>query len=419
MVQMSKTVFIIVDGMADLPIKRLNGKTPLEYALKSNLYKFLKHSEFAYPNVLGKLAPQSDAGVMADLGYDPFKYSTGRGWFECLGLDMQPQNGQLSVRVNFGSVSDGKLKDVRVYMSKEEIESLSEEIRKKVKVSAEFDFKAGEGYRAGLVFRSGKKDFSPFVSNNEPGYTAKFFKGGVKLSFATGIKNTKINKIKAVRKEAEYTASVLNDFIAKSAKVIKNSKVYRERRKKRLELPNYIFLRDASNRDPNLEDINRKYGKRWAAVVGMPLEKGIAKSAGMSLINVHERNDLKEDFNEKADYVEKALSKFDAVYLHIKQTDSVSHLGKFLDKYAIIEAIDKIIISRLSKIMDLSKDTLVLTCDHATSSELKRHINSNIPVLISNGRFGFHSNFGEAECSKDHTKEIKKAVDIMPFVMKI
>ena len=92
--------------------------------------------------------------------------------------------------------------------------------------------------------------------------------------------------------------------------VIKNSKVYRERRKKRLELPNYIFLRDASNRDPNLEDINRKYGKRWAAVVGMPLEKGIAKSAGMSLINVHERNDLKEDFNEKADYVEKALSNF-------------------------------------------------------------------------------------------------------------
>ena len=97
---MSKIVFIIVDGMADLPIKELKNKTPLDYAIKNNLYKFLRHSQFAYPTVLGKFAPQSDSGVMADLGYDPLKYSTGRGWFECLGLNMQPKDGELSIRVN-------------------------------------------------------------------------------------------------------------------------------------------------------------------------------------------------------------------------------------------------------------------------------------------------------------------------------
>lgn len=416
---MAKTVFIIVDGMADLPIKRLKNETPLEYAIKTNLYKFLKHSEFAYPSVLGKLAPQSDSGVMADLGYDPFKYSTGRGWFECLGLGMQPKDGELSIRVNFGSVVKGKLKDVRIYMSKEELEELSNEINKKVKVSADFDFKAGEGYRAGLVFRSGKKDFSSFVSNNEPGYTAKFFDNGVKLSFATAVKDRKIHKIKAVRKEAEYTASLLNDFVSKASAVIKNSRVYRERKKRGLELPDYIFLRDAASKDPKLPDINEKYGKKWAAVAGMPLEKGIATAAGMTLVDTAEEKDIKTDFYDKAEKTARALSKFDAVYLHIKQTDAVSHLGKFRDKYAIIENIDKIIISKLAGAMDLGKDTLIMTCDHATSSELKRHINSNIPVMISNSKFGFHGNFSERVCSKEHIKEIKRAVDIMPFVMSL
>jgi len=416
---MGKTVFIIVDGMADLPIKELKNKTPLDYAIKSNLHKFLRHSEFAYPTVLGKFAPQSDSGVMADLGYDPFKYSTGRGWFECLGLNMQPKDGELSIRVNFGSVVNGKLNKVRVYMSRQELEELSEEINRKVKVDADFEFKAGEDYRAGLVFRSGKKTFSSFVSNNEPGYTAKFFPNGVKLSFATGVADKKIHKIKAVRKEANYTASLLNDFISKASTVIKNSKVYKERKKRGLELMNYLFLRDVANKDPKLYDINKKYGKRWAAVVGMPLEKGIATAAGMALIDTFEEKDIHKDFYNKAEKTVKALSKFDAVYLHIKQTDAVSHLGKFRDKYAIIERIDKIIISRLADALDLEKDTLVLTCDHATSSELKRHINSNIPVMISNGKFGFTSSFSEASCSKNHVKEIKKAVDIMPFVMGI
>ena len=418
-IEMNKTVFIIVDGMADIPIKQLKNKTPLDYAIKTNLYRFLRHAKFAYPTVLGKFAPQSDSGVMADLGYDPLKYSTGRGWFECLGLNMQPKDGELSIRVNFGSVVNGKLNSVRTYMSKQELQDISDEINRKVRVGADFEFKAGEGYRAGLVFRSGKKAFSSFVSNNEPGYTAKFFGNGVKLSFATGITDKRIHKIRAVRKEAEYTALLLNNFVSKANTVIKDSKVFKERKKKGLDLPNYLFLRDAASKDPRLCDINEKYGKKWAAVVGMPLEKGIATAAGMTLVDTIEEKDIRKDFYDKAEKTVKALSKFDAVYLHIKQTDAVSHLGKFMDKYAIIESIDKIIISQLAGALDLEKDTLVLTCDHATSSKLKRHINSNIPVMISNKKFGFSSNFSEASCLKNHISEIKKAVGIMPFVMSI
>lgn len=417
---MAKLVYIIVDGMGDLPISTLNRKTPLEYAYKPNTSLLLKNAVYAYPSVLGKLAPQSDAGVMADLGYEPTKYSTGRGWFECLGLGMQPKDGDLSVRVNFGEAKSGKLVSVRTLMSDEELLALENEINSKVKLPVDFDFKVGEAYRAGLVLRQGKFGLSQYVSNNEPGYTVKFYPGGKKLSFASEARENKIKKIKPTKSEGKKTAEILDLFVKRAIEVLKSSEVYKKRLKDKMPLPNYLFLRDAAKFDPKLPDINSEYKKNWAAVVGMPLEKGIAMAAGMKLIDIREKADISDDFNDKADRTAAALRAFDCVYLHIKQTDSASHLGKYSDKYAAIEAIDRIIISRLAKELDIgSGDSLVLTCDHSTSSELKRHINSNIPVLIVNRKFKQNRDFGETSCRRNHLESIRKATDIMPFVMKL
>jgi 2,3-bisphosphoglycerate-independent phosphoglycerate mutase len=417
---MAKLVYIIVDGMGDLPINALNHKTPLEYAYKPNISLLLSHAAYGYPSVLGKLAPQSDAGVLADLGYDPVKYSTGRGWFECLGLGMQPKDGELSLRVNFGQVAGGNLVSVRTFLSADELKILEEEINSKVAMPVSFRFKSGEGYRGGLILAPAKKALSQYVSNNEPGYKVKFYKNGSKLSFATGVKIKKVEKIKAIRKEATYTANLLNLFIRKAIEVIKKSEVYKKRLNNKLPPPNYLFLRDAAVKDPALPDITKNFGKSWGAVVGMPLEKGIAMASGMRVISVQEKADLQEDLNNKGERTLSAMKMFDCVYLHIKQADSAAHLGKYSEKYAIIEAIDKFVISKLSRALDVrAGDTLVLTCDHSTSSELKRHINSNIPVLIINKKFGQNRDFGEAGCKANHLSELKKATDIMSFVMRL
>ena len=417
---MAKLVYIIVDGMGDLPINALNHKTPLEYAYKPNISLLLSHAAYGYPSVLGRLAPQSDAGVLADLGYDPVRYSTGRGWFECLGLGMRPKDGELALRVNFGQVTGKKLVSVRTYLSADELKALEEEINSKVAMPISFRFKSGESYRGGLVLTPAKKTLSQYISNNEPGYVVKFYKNGSKLSFAAEVKTKKVEKINAIRKEATYTADLLNLFIRKAVEVIKKSEVYKKRLNDKSPLPNYLFLRDAAVKDPALPSIVKKFGKSWGAVVGMPLEKGIAMASGMSVISVQEKADLQEDFNDKVDRALSAIKAFDCVYIHIKQADSAAHLGKYSEKYAIIEAIDKFVISRLSRALSIENgDTLVLTCDHSTSAELKRHISSNIPVLIINKKFGQNRDFGEAGCKANHLPGLKKAGDIMPFVMKI
>lgn len=417
---MAKTIFLIVDGMGDTPIRQLNGKTPLEYAYKPNIVRLSARSSFAFPSVLGRLAPQSDAGVLANLGYDPLKYSTGRGWFECLGLGMGPSEGDLCLRVNFGQTSGGKLENVRVYMSKEELFELENDINSKVKIGADFYFKSGESYRGGLVIKGGERKLSQFVSNNEPGYVAKFFPNGKKLSFASPVKDKKIKSIRPARKEAKYTADLLNKFIKKSQEVIKESKVYKKRIENGLPAPNFLFLRDGAIHDPNLPSINKNYGKKWAAIAGMPLEKGIAEAAGMSVLDIEERSDLTQDIQAKADMLSYAIHKFDCVYIHVKQTDSAAHLGKYHEKYHVIEVMDRILIGRISGLIEIENgDTFVLSCDHSTSSELKRHINSNIPVMITNRGFNNTLAFGESACRKNHIKTIKKADQLMDFVMRL
>ncbi len=406
--------------MGDDPIPQLKNQTPLEYAKKPNISKLLANSVLAFPSVLGKIAPESDAGVLANLGYDPTKYSTGRGWFEAIGLGLKPEEGDIALRTNFGIVENNKLKSVRVYLSEDELKSLEEEINDKVKISHDFEFKVGVGYRGALVIKKKGKNFSQYVSNNEPGYTVKFYRNGAKLSFASGIKSRVIKPIKAIRNSANYTAKILNDFIEKANYVIRNSQIYKDRKAKGLEAPNFIFVRDGAVRRPNMPDISSLTGKKWGAIVGMPLEKGIALSAGMQLIKDEELDDINKDFEYKLKQLINNFNKFNAFYIHIKQTDAASHLGHFSLKYNIIEKLDNIIIGGIINQIGLNKiNTLVLTCDHRTSSVMKRHTNENIPVMIYNKKFGRSLPFGETNCKLNHVKEIKKATDIIKFISKL
>ena len=61
------------------------------------------------------IAPESDAGVMALLGYDPAIDSPGRGVLEALGVDVPLAPGDVALRSNFATAGgDGAILDSRV-----------------------------------------------------------------------------------------------------------------------------------------------------------------------------------------------------------------------------------------------------------------------------------------------------------------
>src|SRR4030043_940622 len=95
--------------MGDLPIGELGNKTPLEAAETPNMDFLAKKCKAGLMYSVGKgVAPESDAAVISLLGYDPFKYSTGRGIIEAVGAGIALKDGDLALRCNFATLGKGK-----------------------------------------------------------------------------------------------------------------------------------------------------------------------------------------------------------------------------------------------------------------------------------------------------------------------
>ena len=80
---MKKILYIVLDGLGDLPTPEINNKTPLEVANTPNMDMLAKTSRMGFVYTVGKgIAPESDIAVISILGYDAHKYYTGRGPLE-------------------------------------------------------------------------------------------------------------------------------------------------------------------------------------------------------------------------------------------------------------------------------------------------------------------------------------------------
>ena len=67
-----KYVVVLADGMADLPIDELGGKTPLEYAKTPNLDALACGGQMGMAKTVpDNMKPGSDVANLAVMGYNP------------------------------------------------------------------------------------------------------------------------------------------------------------------------------------------------------------------------------------------------------------------------------------------------------------------------------------------------------------
>src|SRR5215218_8242183 len=82
-------LLLIADGLGDRPVPELDGRTPLEFARTPTLDGLVREGE---AGLMDPVAPGirggSDTGHLAILGYDPYKFYTGRGPFEAMGIGL-------------------------------------------------------------------------------------------------------------------------------------------------------------------------------------------------------------------------------------------------------------------------------------------------------------------------------------------
>jgi len=421
-----KLIYVVIDGLGDLPIPELGNETPLGAADTPNLDRLAWNGKTGLMYTVGKgIAPESDVGVISILGYDPFKYSTGIGILEAIGAGLTVKNGELALRCNFATVGrQGKIIDRRAGrdLTTREAQALSAAINDRVQLSsypAAFEFKSTIGHRAVLVIKRKGKPLSSKIENTDPAYAR--VEG---LGVAATDNKMVLKPCEPVdsSEEAKAAATLVNEFTEKSRRVLERHEINRKRSAEGKLKANAILTRDAGHLLPDFFNINERYRTRFACLADMPVERGIAKLAGMRLIELPPPTRyLKEDCFLRVKKLLDVLPRYDCFYIHIKGPDEPGHDGNFKLKTRLIETVDSAFFGRLLPKIDLRKHILCVASDHATPCMIKSHSDDPVPFLIAGDKIKGDEalKFSEKECRKGSLGLLKHGTQLMPRLMSL
>jgi 2,3-bisphosphoglycerate-independent phosphoglycerate mutase len=421
-----KLLYVVIDGMGDLPIGELGNKTPLEAAETPNMDFLAKNGKTGLMYSVRKgVAPESDAAVISLLGYDPLKCSTGRGVIEAVGAGVNVTDGDLALRCNFATLGKGKkIIDRRVARSltTEEATELSESANEKVKLEsypAAFEFKNTLGHRAVLVIKNKGKPLSSSITNSDPAY---FMVNGLGVAMPNVEMVLKKCEPMDNTEAARISAELVNEFIEKTHKLWENHEVNRKRAAEGKLKANVVLTRDAGHLLPKLFNINEKYHVKFAALTDMTAERGIAELAGMhASLLPPPSGDLKNDFELRVKKIMDLLPHYDCLYIHLKGPDEPGHDGNCPRKTKVISTIDEYFFGRLLQEITLKDCVICITSDHATPCSLKVHSDTPVPLLISGGKIQDDkiSKFSERDCKNGSLGILDRGCELMPKLMEL
>ena len=417
----TRLVYVLLDGIGDLPHPSLNDLTPLEAAYTPNLDALARNGAMGRVISVGKdIAPQSDIAVFNMLGYS-FKDGSyvGRGVIESIGSDIDFRDGDLAFRGNFATVDDKlKIVDRRAgrSISSEEAKAVCKTLRDKIRFSdkdASVVIEPTVAHRVVIKFRHAKMKLSDRITNTDPAYEkvdgmgiAKNTTGDVFVQKSVPEENSE---------QARTAATMLNEFTEQVVQLLRDHPVNRARSAAGKKPMNCILARDSGNRYPKVDPIDKKHGISVGCIVDMPVEIGISKVLGMKMFQAGDIN----NYEEKARVAAKSLKSVNAVYVHIKGPDEFGHDGDARGKKKNIEDIDKRFFGTLMKELG-NGAAIVVSGDHSTPCVKRGHSDDPVPLLVSgsmvkqDGSARFTENYG-----KRGKMGLLMGADVLPTAIKM
>jgi 2,3-bisphosphoglycerate-independent phosphoglycerate mutase len=378
-------IYVLLDGVGDLPHPDLNGKTPLEAAKTPSLDKIASNGSIGEVISVGKgIAPESDIAVFNMLGYK-FNHDdyAGRGVIEAIGIGIDFKDGDLALRGNFSTLDNEEtIIDRRAgrHIQKEDALGIAKEIENKIHFSVpntQVVISPTIGHRVTVRIRNTDGNLSSRITNTDPAYSNI---GGMGVA-KTVVSNLKIDECVPLdgKKESEITAKIVNEFSKQVIEICKNSVINHKRTQNGEKNLSCILLRDAGNKYPDVIPINKKYKMNFSCIVDMPVELGISEVLDMKAF---EAGGL-TDYEEKARIAAKSMETQNAIYVHLKGPDEFGHDGDAIGKMKNIEEIDQRFFKTLLEHIDPSKVVIVISADHSTPCINKGHSDDPVPVLVS------------------------------------
>ncbi|MEE8181643.1 MAG: phosphoglycerate mutase, partial [Nitrosopumilaceae archaeon] len=263
-------IYVLLDGVGDLPHPDLKGKTPLDAAMTSNLDLLAKNGTMGEVISVGKgIAPESDIAVFNMLGYK-FQYANyvGRGVIEAIGVGIDFRDGDLALRGNFATLNkEGIIIDRRAgrKMKKDDAKTIAKEIEEQIQFSQQDTsvvIAPTIDHRITVRFIAEGKSLSSEITNTHPSY-ARVEGMGVAKAVSDFLKIEKCFQLDE-SENAKISAKLVNEFTEQSLSIMGKSEINKKRKDQGKKLLNGILLRDAGNRYPSVTPINELYSMNFS-----------------------------------------------------------------------------------------------------------------------------------------------------------
>lgn len=393
-----KYVIVLTDGAGDYPSDALGGKTPLEAAFLPNINYFASNGSLYLVKTVGEgLKPGSDVANLCVMGYNPYKYYTGRSPLEAASIGVDLSKTQTAFRANLVTLSDEENYEDKTMVDYSSGEITTEESRRLILALKEALFGGDIDLFPGVSYRH------LFTWDNAP---EKF-----NLTPPHDISDRKI-------KDYLPDNERILDLMKKSEPILKAHPV----NKKRVEAgknPATSLWIWGEGKKPLLTPFEELFGLKGAVVSAVDLIKGIGILAGMKSIDVNgATGTIHTNFAGKAKAAADALLKdnYDLVYVHLEAPDECGHQGDVQGKVKSLELIDEKIVGYIKKELDASGEdyAFLIMPDHFTPVAIKTHSAENVPcVMYKKGDLNATGNTYSEKCAENAGEYIENGHTVM------
>ena len=389
-----KHIIILGDGMADYPVERLGGKTPLQYARPEYMNRLAKAGRCGrLVTVPEGFPPGSEVANTAILGYDLNKVYEGRGPLEAASIGYEMADDDFAIRCNIITLEDGKIithnggnletEDARVL-----IDYLNEQLAKPINEAQGCErvkFICGIQYRHLLVIKGGNKHIVCAPPHDHPNeeWRELLPKASQKEESPSGT----VDKSPLPGRLGEAaTAALLTELILKSQDLLAKHPYNLAKAAKGERQANSIWPWSGGYR-PSMQTLMQQYPqvKSGSVISAVDLIQGIGRYAGLDIIKVPGATGLADtNYEGKAQAAIEALKKQDFVFVHVEASDEAGHDGDLDLKLKTIENLDQRLIRPIYEAtLQMNEPvSIAVLPDHLTPVEMRIHVGEPVPFLI-------------------------------------
>jgi 2,3-bisphosphoglycerate-independent phosphoglycerate mutase len=349
-----KYIVLLGDGMADYPIEKLGGKTPLAVARIPNMDRIAAEGTIGLVDTIpAGFKPGSDVANLSVLGYDPGICYSGRGPLEAANMGVPIGPDDVAFRCNLvtmGPEADPVMVDYSAgHISSGEAARIVLDMDKAIG-SPEFQFYPGISYRHLLVWRNGKDAVETTPPHDITG------------------KPTAAYRIKG------DGADQLSGLMRLSQVFLKDHPVNRARQAEGKRPATSIWLW-GQGRAPKMVRLTDQYKLRGGVISAVDLLNGIGVYAGLEVIRVPGATGyIDTNYVGKAQAALEALKDMDFIFVHVEAPDEMGHAGNLEGKIQAIEDFDEKVVGTVLKgLPDFENYRILVLSDHPTPIAIRTH----------------------------------------------